>query len=94
MRTGHYSDGSSRPECLEIAEDTHAERGGLWRAYWTPALPDGSPDPEATSHCPAIGYCSPGGSHRLVRRAVDEVRRLYPNEPVYKLHGRYYHRIA
>lgn len=65
------------PACAVIWEDLHCERSGFYRAYWG----DG---PDATSGSPVVGYCSPGGSHRLIRQVVAEFRRMYPGEPIYR----------
>lgn len=94
MRTGHYSDGMSRFEVIVITEDTHAERAGLYRAYWTPACPDGSPNPDATTHCTVFGYCDFKGSHRTVRACIAELARYYPGEPVWRERGGAYRRIV
>jgi len=84
MQTIHFSDNRSILSVIEIDGDNHAERAGMFRAYWVAALPDGRPDPDACSHVTVIGYCSPGGSHRTITAAVREVRGLYPHEPVYR----------
>ena len=94
MRTGRYSDGSSQLEVIEISEDTHAERSGLFRAYWTPALPDGTPDPDATSRCTVFGYCDSKGSKQTIGACIAEVQRYYPQEPVYRIRWGAYRLIA
>lgn len=54
---------------LEVWPDLHNERPGRWRLFW--AVPGDS------TMCPAIGYCSPGGTYRTIREAVaDGVRRF------------------
>lgn len=74
----YYSDGSSiLNPVIVVWEDLHNERADYKRAFWAAS-------PEATTGSPVIGYCSPGGSHRTVRATVLEVRRLYPNTPVYR----------
>ena len=73
MQTIHYSSGHSSLSHIEIWDDNHAERPGMYRAYWTA---------NGTTGSPVIGYCSPGGSHRTVRAAAAEARRLYPGEKI------------
>lgn len=54
---------------LEFWPDLHNECAGWWRLFW--AVPGES------TMCPAIGYCSPGGTYRTIREAVaDGVRRF------------------
>lgn len=77
MTTIHYSDGRSIQSVIIIEEDRHAERAGLFRAFWAES-------PDARFMSPVIGYCSPGGSHRTVRGAAIEARRLYPHDPIYR----------
>lgn len=76
MKTIHYSDGSAKPSRIEIWDDLHTERAGMFRAFWC--------EPGSNTGSPVIGYCSPGGSQRTIRAAAAEVRRLYPNEPIYR----------
>lgn len=74
----NYSDGSIvRNAVIVVWDDLHTERSGYFRAFW-------SDSPNGTTGSPVIGYCSSGGSHRTIRAVVAEVRRLYPNEPVYR----------
>lgn len=60
-----------------VWDDLNTERSGHYRAFWAAS-------PEATTGSPVIGYCSPGGSHRTLRAAVAEVKRMYPGETVYR----------
>ena len=62
---------------IVIWDDNHTERAGFYRAFW-------SDSPDGTTGSPVIGYCSPGGSHKSISRVAAEVRRLYPNEPIYR----------
>lgn len=78
MAVINYSDGSSRPSVIDIHEDLHNERPGYFRAFWSDK-PDGS-----GGGSPVIGYCSPGGSHRTIRATVAEVKRIHPDEPVFR----------
>lgn len=48
--------------CLEVWDDLHEERAGFYRLFWVV--------PGETTGCPAIGYCSPGGSYRTIRAAI------------------------
>jgi len=73
----HYSDGKSIDAVIVIWEDNHNEVSGFYRAFW-------SDSPNGTVGSPVIGYCSPGGSHKTIRATAQEVRRLYPNETVYR----------
>jgi hypothetical protein len=76
-----YSNGSVvKNAVVEIWEDMHTERRGIWyRAFWTNG-PVG-----ATSGSPVFGYCdSLGGPHRTIKAAAAEVRKYYPGEPVYR----------
>ena len=54
---------------LEVWPDLHTERAGYWRLFWVV--------PGETTGCPAIGYCSPGGSYRTIREAVADGRRRF-----------------
>ncbi len=67
----------THPSVLVIWDDSHAERSGYFRAFWSDA-------PNGTVGSPAIGYCSPGGSHRTIRETVREIRRQFPNQVVYR----------
>lgn len=60
-----------------VWEDNHNERSGFYRAFWAAS-------PDATTGCPVIGYCSPGGSHRTIKAVAREVQRHYPGETVYR----------
>lgn len=73
-----YSNGNTvKNAVLVVWDDSGNERPGYFRVFW-------SDSPNGTTGSPAIGYCSPGGSHRTIRAAVAEIRKLYPNEPVYR----------
>lgn len=80
MRDISYSDGRTVPSVIAIWDDYHNARAGYYRAFWTES-------PEGFNGSPVIGYCSPGGSHRTIRAAAAEARRLYPGETVYR-HGK------
>ena len=58
-----------RPARLEVWDDLNNERPGFYRLYWV--------IPGETTGCPAIGYCSPGGSYRTIREAVADGRRRF-----------------
>ena len=58
-----------RPARLEVWPDLHNERAGYWRLFWVV--------PGESTGCPAIGYCSPGGSYRTIREAVADGRRRF-----------------
>jgi len=58
-----------RPARLEVWDDSNNERPGFYRLYWVV--------PGKTTGCPAIGYCSPGGSYRTIREAVADGRRRF-----------------
>jgi hypothetical protein len=76
-----YSDGSSIVDpVVNIWDDLHSERPGALRAFWS-----AKPDPDAESGSPVIGYCSPGGSHLLVRKVAAEVWRYYPDARIFRL---------
>ena len=77
MTTIHYSDGRSIESVIQIWDDLHNERAGFYRAFWC-----GSPDDCCGS--PVIGYCSPGGTHRTIRAAIAECRKLGYDDPVYR----------
>ena len=77
MTTIHYSMGEPRECIIQIWEDLHNERANYYRAFWC----DG---PGATSGSPVIGYCSAGGSHRTIKAAIAECRRLGYTDPVYR----------
>ena len=82
MQTIHYTNGTVvHNAVIQIWPDLHNERAGFFRAFWCAS-------PEATTGSPVIGYCSPGGSHRKPADVIAEVRRLYPNEPIYYQNGR------
>lgn len=73
-----YSDGKTVENAvIAIWDDLHNERAGFYRAFWVA-------EPNGTTGSPVIGYCSPGGSHRTIRAAAAEVRRLYPSDPIYR----------
>lgn len=62
---------------IAIWEDWHVERDGYFRAFWTDS-------PNGHIGCPVIGYCSPGGSHRTIKAAAAEARRLHPDAEIYR----------
>lgn len=62
---------------VQIWEDRHTEQNGYFRAFWCV-------DVDSTSGSPVIGYCSPGGSHRTVKRVAQEVRRMYSDVLIYR----------
>ena len=73
-----YSDGSKvNAPVVQIWDDLHTERAGYYRAFWCAS-------PEASTGSPVIGYCSPGGSQRTIKATANEVRRLYPDAPIYR----------
>lgn len=47
---------------LEVWPDLHNERAGYWRLFWVV--------PGESTGCPAIGYCSPGGTYRTIKAAI------------------------
>lgn len=49
---------------LEVWDDLNNERPGWFRLFWVV--------PGETTGCPAIGYCSPGGSYRTIREAIED----------------------
>ncbi len=62
---------------IQVWEDLHEERSGFFRAF----LCDSA---EATTGCPVVGYCSPGGSYRTIRRVAWEALKMHPGTPVYR----------
>jgi len=62
---------------IQIWDDLHTERSGFYRAFWCDS-------DDASIGSPVIGYCSPGGSHRTIRAAIAECRRLGYSDPVYR----------
>lgn len=73
-----YSSGKAVKNAVVVVwDDLHNERSGFYRALW-------SDSPDGTTGSPVIGYCSPGGSHQTIRAVATEVRRFYPDEPVYR----------
>jgi hypothetical protein len=69
MQTIHLSDGTQYEARLEIWDDLHSERAGMYRLFWVV--------PGESTGTPAVGYCSPGGSYRTIREAIaDGVRRF------------------
>ena len=73
-----YSDGSTvKAAIVQIWDDLHNERSGYFRAFWCDGL-------DASSGSPVIGYCSSGGSHRTIKATAREVRRMYPNDRIYR----------
>lgn len=62
---------------IQILDDRHNERPGCYRAYI-------ASKPDSTVVCPMIGYASPGGSHRTIKAAALEARRMHPNAPIYR----------
>jgi hypothetical protein len=73
-----YSDGSTVTNAvIQIWEDLHSERPGMFRAFWCDS-------PTATTGSPVVGYCSPGGSHPSIKAAALEARRLYPGQAVFR----------
>ena len=63
---------------IQIWDDWHVGRSGFFRAFVT----DGA---ETSIGCPLIGYCSPGGSHRTIRAAAAEARRVAgPDVRIYR----------
>lgn len=73
-----YSDGSCvHNPVIQIWDDANAERAGFYRAFWCAG-------PDADGGSPVFGYCSPGGSHRTVRAAAAEARRVYPGAAIYR----------
>ncbi len=73
-----YSNGHTVKACvIQIWDDLSTERAGYYRAFW--CAHKGS-----TSGSPVIGYCSPGGSHKTIRACAAEVRRMYPNDAIYR----------
>ena len=61
---------------IVVRDDYHAERPGFYRAYWTDSL-------KASTCATVVGYCS-GGSHKTIRSAVAECRKLGYDEPAYR----------
>lgn len=73
-----YSDGSTvKNAVIVVWEDLNNERPGYYRAFWAAT-------PTATTGCPVIGYCSPGGSHKTIKAVAQEALRLHPGETVYR----------
>ena len=62
---------------IQIWDDLHAERAGFYRAFWCN-------DAESGIGSPVVGYCSPGGTHRTIKAAVSECRRLGYDDPAYR----------
>ncbi len=63
------TDGTSYKCELQVLDDLHNERPGMKRLFWM--------NPNDSCGCPAVGYCSSGGSYRTVREAIaDGVRRF------------------
>jgi hypothetical protein len=74
----HYSDGSTvKSAVIQIWDDLHCERAGFYRAFWCASADEGCGSP-------VVGYCSPGGTHRTIRAAVAECRRLGYTDPIYR----------
>lgn len=68
MRTIELSNGAVKQCRLEVWDDLSSPRTA-YRLYWVA--------PGETTGTPAVGYCSPGGSHRTIREAIaDGVRRF------------------
>lgn len=73
-----YSDGRTvKNAIIQIWDDLNSERAGFYRAFWCA-------DKDATTGSPVIGYCSAGGSHKTIRAAAAEARRLHPAEAIYR----------
>ncbi len=72
-----YSDGRMIPSVIQIWDDLHNERAGYFRAFWCN-------DRYASTGSPVVGYCSPGGSHRTMKAAIAECRRLGHTDPIYR----------
>jgi hypothetical protein len=62
---------------IHIWDDLHNERAGFFRAFWTD-------DRDSNIGTPVVGYCDPGGSHRAIRAAAAEARRLFPRVAVFR----------
>lgn len=62
---------------IQIWEDLNTERSGHFRAFWCESA-------DSDSGSPVIGYCSPGGTHKTIRAAAWEARRLNPRTPIYR----------
>lgn len=75
MATIHNSLGQSKVCHIEVWPDLSVQREA-YRAYWVA--------PGETTGCPVVGYCSPGGSHRTIRAAIAECRRLGYSDPVFR----------
>lgn len=54
---------------LEVWNDLHSERPVAYRLFWVV--------PGQTTGCPAIGYCSPGGSYRTIKEAIADGERRF-----------------
>lgn len=65
------------PSVIQIWDDLHCERSGFFRAFWCSSADD-------SCGSPVVGYCSLGGSHRTIRAAIAECRRLGYGDPVYR----------
>jgi hypothetical protein len=74
--TIHLSNGTSFTGRLEIWDDWSVERSGYVRAYWA--------NPETNSGVPVLGLTDPRGTHRYIRQALAQCRRMFPGEPVYR----------
>ena len=75
----YYSDGHVvLAPVVQIWDDLHTEARGNWyRAFWCASS-------VADTGYPVIGYCSPGGSHRTIKAAAQEVRRIYSGAKIYR----------
>ena len=69
MQTIHLSNGTQHEARLEVWNDLHAERAGMYRLFWV--------NPGESTGTPAVGYCSPGGSYRTVREAIADGERRF-----------------
>jgi hypothetical protein len=62
---------------IQICEDLHEQRPGFFRAFWADSK-------DSTEVVTVIGYASPGGSHRTIRAAAAEARRMHPGVEVFR----------
>lgn len=68
------SNGTQYIARLEVWDDLNNERAGWYRLFWA--------NPGESTGCPAVGYCSPGGSYQTIREAVADGKRRFNETPV------------
>ena len=69
----YISDGTVWEAVAAVWDDI----SGHYRAYWVE-------EPNGKIGCPVIGFASPGGAHKTIKGVVEEFKKMYPNESIFR----------